>query len=231
MNSLDSKGMGREKMPAMRIVAWVVAGLLLTGSAYGFVQAILMGNVVSQGLKARPLRMDVDLSRPGRYEGLYHQTYRRAHASSLIVHLGPPPPARAPVDTQPAGTFDGHVEILDANGQSVFKSNLSADMLELLLTANEAGGPTHMVLRIPPRLPIGTYKFVLDVRRPAPALAGRKPTVIARYAICELEMMPSVFAGAASVAFGLSGGIVALVLLVGGAKRRRTRKLSKSKEV
>jgi hypothetical protein len=177
-------------------------------------------------MEAEPLRMDVDLSKPGRYEGSYHQTYRRAHAGSLIVHLGPAP-AGAAADTQPAGNFDGHVELFDAGGKCVFQDDLPTDALKMLLTEDLAGEPTYQVFHIPPALPIGSYKFVLDVRRPAPALAGRKQTVIARYAVCELEMMPAFLAGAASVVFGLPGVILALALLVRQAKRRRAQKLTK----
>jgi hypothetical protein len=226
MNGADHRDITREKTPVGRIVAWVVASLLLVASAYCLVQSVLLAKTVNRAMEAEPLRMDVDLSKPGRYEGSYHQTYRRAHAGSLIVHLGPAP-AGAAADTQPAGNFDGHVELFDAGGKCVFQDDLPTDALKMLLTEDLAGEPTYQVFRIPPALPIGSYKFVLDVRRPAPALARRKQTVIARYAVCELEMMPAFLAGAASVVFGLTGGIVALVLLVGKARRRRAQKLTK----
>jgi hypothetical protein len=226
MNGADSGGMARDKRPVGRIVAWAVASLLLAAGVFCLVQYVQMEWELRRAGMADLLRMNVDLSRPGRYEGSYHQTFLGAHSAKFGLYIDPAP-ADSANTTQPAGDFEANAAMFDANGQSVFQQVIPSGFLESLLTEGNSAPGRWEMLRISPGLPLGTYKFVLNVRRPATALAGRKQIAVIKYVLCGLEALPSFVVGLGALAFGLTGGIIALVLLVGRAKRRRAQKLAK----
>ena len=181
MTTADRNAVPMRRLPIGRLVAWTIAAGLLGTGGYYLVEAHRMDRKVDLAADAEPLRMKVDLSRPGRYEDTYHQTYMGAHGASLEIHLGPAPagrpqpgssPATEPT-TQLAAGFEGQVQIFDSTGKRVYDADLTADDLGFLLVRPGRPRPEWPRFRLPAGLPLGTYRLVLDVRQPAAGLAGR----------------------------------------------------------
>lgn len=173
--------------------------LCLAGSVHFYGAANAWERRFDEWLLARPIELDVDLSAPGSFEGLFDQTCSIAHGE--VIDLRIEDARGAPVED--AGVLEGLravVHITDQRGDEVFSERYPAPF--------DFTVPTGEVPALFGVWPFreGRYLLRLDVTSGAPALAGLRQRLVARYELCGLERAP------AAIAFGLS--VVCLVFSV-----------------
>ena len=166
-----------------RIAAAVIA-LLLTGVGIpGFLE--WWNTDLQAWSHAEPVRLKVDLSRPGAWSGSFRQICPNPHEMKLLI-VSTPPPASLESSCEVMKGLALHYEMRDEEGGIVTGGEVSPDQMDWWTWPGETGCPTIDVR--PFRR--GTYAFTLTVKNPAPAMAGHSQVVVARYGICGLEGLP-----------------------------------------
>lgn len=197
-----------------RILWWVIAGtalLFAAGAALFFQQGRDWHRRFDEWLVARPVDLEVDLSVPGTFSAPLLQTCSVAHAEVFEL-LTPDSPVTPDADVLEG--LQGALRVTDADGREV--------TAETFPPSREVLGPRTeglLLFRILP-FPAGGYTVSLDVTSGAPALAGMRQRLVARYELCGMERLPGTIAYAFSAGFGLVGIVLGVILLATGLRAR-----------
>ena len=189
-----------------RVVLAVLAlGLLGLGCFY-FDLGRDMNRQFRAALDAEPVRIRVDLSKAGKYEGTFAQTYSRSHGEEILLRADPPFNSKDEAAAALAG-LSFRIRVLNDAGENVVGKEGAYEIRPAVaVSALEYDVPLadlHSFRK-------GRYKFQLDVLKPAPGVAGRAQEVFARYECCMWERE------VASVMQGLGIAAIILSLLAGG---------------
>lgn len=190
-------------------------GLLLTALTLGI--AVVTGyagyrynRAVHAWETARPLETEIDLSQPGAVTVPFEQTCSVSHGEGLFLDCD----LRGDTGQVPENVLEGlagSLVITNAAGEEIARRSLmdgedDVRPNEPIVYRYLASGEIMLVNL--PTFAAGTYSATITVDQPAPALAGHRQTVYARYQLCGLEQMPVVMFG--FVAF--CAGFVTLVI-------------------
>jgi hypothetical protein len=193
-------------------------GLLLTALALGIAgvtgyAGYRYNRAVHAWETARPLETEIDLSQPGAVTVPFEQTCSVSHGEGLFLDCD----LRGDTGQVPENVLEGLVGFLvitNAAGEEIVRRSLMDDEDdeddvqpdEPIVYRYLASGEIMLVNL--PTFAAGTYSATITVDQPAPALAGHRQTVYARYQLCGLEQMSVVMFG--FVAF--CAGFVTLVI-------------------
>lgn len=156
-------------------------------------------------LTAEPVRVCVDLSKAGMYEGTFLQTYSWSHGEEILLRADPPLQSQEETKAALAG-LSFRIRILDDAGEDVVTGEGAHELRPP--QATRALGHDVPLLYFHP-FPKGRYRFLLEVLEPAPRMAGRQQEVFAWYLCCGCEQGPVIAAqviGTISVVLSLFAG-------------------------
>ena len=162
------------------IIVTVVTVAFLLGTVYLFTEACRCNRQFDQWVTAEPVRMKVDLSKPGTFIGKFHQTCQSAHGQYLYI--------------EPAGKeesenlfallqdVDATIRITDVDGDEVLKTGLDLD-------SDGMGNiePDHLGVAYFYPFPKGGYTLTLTVHKGTEASDASDVALVGRYALCGLE--------------------------------------------
>jgi len=196
------------RWPWGRMVTGVIAAvfLLVAGSIIaGSVDARRRADVAQV---AEPICLEVDLSRPGEYEGGFRHSFTGAHGTVLQIETDTPLPSPEKIKEMFAG-LSGHLAIADCNGDVVYKSDYTSDDVGCWKACE---GQWIPMLGLG-RFPTGAYVLRFTVTHGAPGLANIPHTLVARYELCGMEYaVPQMML----ITGGVSGAIAGLLFLMIG---------------
>lgn len=162
------------------IIATTVAVAFLLGTVYLFFEACRCNRRFDQWVTAEPVRMKVDLSKPGTFTGQFHQTCDSAHGQYLYIEPGSNAASENLfVLLQSA---DATILITDVGGDEILKTGLD-------LYADGVGNiavDDPLVGYFCP-FPKGEYTLTLTVQKGAGVSAASHLSLVGRYALCGLE--------------------------------------------
>jgi hypothetical protein len=181
-------------------VAAVIAVILLLVAVFLFIKARQGFRRYEQWRQAEPVRMEVDLSQPGRYTAPFHHTCRCSHGG-VLFHLET---HQAAMDKgEHANRFEGlkgKISLVDSAGEVVHEADFAA--ADLLASFDLPA-------------PEGVYSLVVEVTEAAKDLEGMEQALTARYLLCGMEVMPAPIYGLWGMLSTLLGvGIVAGAVIV-----------------
>ncbi|HUW57019.1 MAG TPA: hypothetical protein VMZ92_10315 [Planctomycetota bacterium] len=165
--------------------------------------------------QAELVRMPVDLSRPGTYEGTLEHRFNVPHQDPIILIVETPGSEFADTDNVLHGL----------KTEMRVRAPVGGELEPIELTGGDfVHGPTLVRRRAFLRIgleELGTYRFALEVTTGAPALAGHKQELVARYNVCRLEVLLGRLLEALAIACWIIAGIILLVLRHFHKNRRR----------
>lgn len=168
--------------------------------------------------RAEPVRMRLDLSRAGEYRAKMHQPFGIGHEEVLELHFSPGFVDGEYFD-ELLKDFNGRVTIARPDGEIVVCEELRpVDRRSWALERRMAADRLPLLSFLP--LETGQYSVVVQVLRPAKALAGRSQELVGAYVLCGCEKMGTnlvMLAGFALLPFGL------VLSIIGVLRSRRSR--------
>lgn len=152
---------------------------------------------------AEPLRIAVDLSKPGTYQGSFEQQFRHTCQQQFRRGFTGAPTTEAGWAPLLEG-MKATLRVFHEHGPDVFTATLDENSFVPGLTTAAAVTRSTGVRRMP--FPGGTYQIALKVESPAPALSGKAQFLISRYELCGIEKMRTGI-------LGLAGGIMTFIAM------------------
>lgn len=177
-----------------------VAGVGVAG--WFGVESARLNAEFQQWFKDRPLDLTVDLSQAGVVTVPFRQTCSVAHSEMIGLEIEPPAETEEALSSLLKG-LSGRIVISGPGQPEVTTAMLKGD------TAFRFVGSSQVILTQLERFARGDYSATIRVDSGAPALAGRKQTLYARYMLCGLEQMPAFINGVIACAAGLIGFVAA----------------------
>jgi hypothetical protein len=200
-----------------RILAGGVAMATLLFAARSFWLAVTWERQVRAAETAEPIRLPVNLSKPGTYSGTLRHTFG---AGSVELHIVAQPPQRSEYDPKAAVEgLSGHWAIVGSDGTVVMKREFGPQDLQ-----RGRWEPEGWVAGIgSDRFEPGDYELHLTVERGAAGLANVPQTLAAGYLLCGMEYAGKLTMYATAVGSLAIGAIIALVILTVTERRCRRR--------
>lgn len=195
-----------KKLSLGRKIVLVVAGILLLAGIFFLVKAYQYHKQFYEWVEAEPINIEVDMSKPGKYSGQFHQTCAISHGEELLLQL----PADKLKEMSPkavVGPLEFHCSITNEIGEEVVSSETAR---QINLRDEYKDGAIPLLYFHP--FENGTYHLVLSVTKSNQHLADVPQRLIARYVLCGLEMMPARVSMIAGIVALLIAGVIMLVL-------------------
>jgi hypothetical protein len=130
----------------------------------------------AQWEKAEPVRLNLNLREPGRYEAPFRQTCSCSHAQALECVLGE--------DGTLTGLRGGLV-VRDLDGKEVLREAIAADDFSVFDRRPAMGMDV---------LPEGDYRMEVTITEGATGLTTTNHALVGRYLLCGLERRPAIIA-------------------------------------
>lgn len=173
---------------ARKIAVWVTGALALASLGCGIwflCEARAWMREMISFTEREPVRMAVDLSKPGEYRGYFHHTLIPDLGLELALEIQQPPGSPA-IGPEALAEFEGGVTLQDARG--VTRMDGRMDPKAFIKASSDMFGPrrhaeglflplSHYLLPYE----FGDYTLVVTVRKPAPALAGLRQELAGQY--------------------------------------------------
>ncbi len=150
---------------------------------------------------AEPLRLAVDLSKPGTYLGSFEQQFRHTCQQQFRLEFDGAPTTEAGWARLLEG-MKATLRVFQETGPDVFTATLDDGSFVPALATAAAVTRSPGVRRTP--FSSGAYQIALKIESPAPALSGKAQFLTSRYELCGLEAMRTGF-------LGLAGGITTVI--------------------
>jgi hypothetical protein len=200
-----------------RIVACVIAAILIATTLYFTTEWYRLGRDLDECADARPVSVAVDFSRPGTIRAPFKQAYTLPDGEAF--YLAMPfdiPVARA---LELLRGLDGTITITDSEGNEILVKTISPEAPE-----TTAAGPILLADFVP--FAKGDYTVTIDITTGAPALAGTQQTLFAKYEMCGFEPMPVMLAAFLAILCAVPAVVLTAFLTVGFVRRgiRRSRR-------
>ena len=192
-----------------RVLFWFV-GLVAVGlSGFGVLMFVsgrgLIGRVERME-QAELVRMPVDLSRPGRYQGALEHRYNVPHHNPITFIVETPGSGLTPADNVLCGL----------KAEMTIRTPAGSEREPLELGARDFLHAPELVQHRPSIACAlgdpGTYGFALEVKTGAAALAGHTQELVAKYSVCRLEVMVGRVLETLAIVCWILAGIILLVL-------------------
>ncbi len=150
------------------------------------------------------MRTPIDLSSSGEITTPFRQTCATAHAQVIELSVEPSSDSPTPIDLV---GLRMSMTIAQADGVEVASLDVSGDDLP------HEPSPLPIARFYP--FAKGDYIARVSVTSPAPALAGRAQTLVARYELCGLELMPAAVLQVAAIGVGIISAVIGVCVLPG----------------
>jgi hypothetical protein len=189
-----------------RIFGAITATGLIAGAIYCTLEYRRLDQEFFDWIDARPLKMSVDLSRPGQITAPFVQTCQISHGEAFYLTINPL------ADRNASDLLDGlagTITINDSDGNEV----QSLEIPSKIAPARDFDEP--IMLAYIATFPEGEYSATIEVQEPAPALDGVEQSIHARYHLCGCERLPATVHGFFAFVCGIPGLVVALFVLIG----------------
>lgn len=154
---------------------------------------------------AEPIRLKVDLSKPGEYEGTFRHTFTNAHSTFLRIETDLPLVSREKAEAILAG-ISGRLAIVGSNGVAIYEYNFTSEDVGCWKGNDEQWVP---VIKIG-NFPAGVYTLRFKVDHGAPKLANVPHVLIAQYGLCGMEYLLSQM----MMWLGIGGCVIAGLLII-----------------
>lgn len=194
----------RKQFPTGRVILCIIGATLLFACVYYASEHVRLSRELEAAKTARMGETQVDLSKAGQVRVPARFDFSAAHGLSLML-TGASESSLDGLGARVAVAVEGDRE-LKWRDIDLKYCRWIGDEVELYRTM---GAPRE-------------FAFVLDVQRPAPALAGQQQKLYARYELCGLEALVVTI----TAAYAIGAGVLS-VAIFGGVmyhtrKRRRT---------
>lgn len=187
------------------ILALLAMGGLALTVWLGF-EAVRLRTALNAAHTARTTQLMVDLSRPGSYAGVVHQTYRAAHAHVLMLECTPPTANQAQAERMIDG-LGFRIEL------DVPVTTTQPAVLRPLIRSHGDAGKAEIELARLDSLSLGEHPFTLHIVEPAKGLAGRQQVLVGRYEFCGLEEMSAGLTRWLAIGAGIITALLGLISL------------------
>lgn len=201
------------KVPIGRIIAWLIATGFGIFGGYCFWDAHLSKQEADNAKQAEPVRMQVDFSKPGRFEGELKQTFTCSHWESLALEVNLPFTTSEEAE-KAVGKVSGRISLKDSDGQAVYEGPVA------IIAHNVPDKSPELYIMIP-ILPQGHYAICIDIQEGTPSLAGRSQTLVGRYRLCGMEYVAIAFEKGIGICCWVVMGIIVLILFMRRLRRQR----------
>ncbi len=197
----------------LALLAW--AGLSVFGSYRSCERRIL-------ALQGAPMRLAVDLAKPGLYSGTYTQLCQPPAGLGLYVE-----PAADVGNIEPDGVvlsgLAATIAMRDSSGRAVYEQHL--DSVGGLCQTRSSSGRQLVGLWVRDLpLAVGVYTMELEVEKAALALDGVPHTLVAKYDISLLPMLSMCLLAFVGLILAAMLGVIALCVWIGHSARARLRR-------
>lgn len=212
----------KKNRPIGRIIACVIAGVLVVAGAFFLVEAYRIRQEFYRQSETRPLDLAVDLSQPGEFTAPFKQTWQACHGQAINLHV----PTNALAGVSPAdllASLDFTWQIADADGKVVADNDSASD----LLWDNKPYGDTIPLAYFWP-VDLGEYTFSCSVVTGAPVLVGLEQHLVCQYQPCGLEMLAAVFCTGIGIAALVIAGMILLIVRAVTRRKRRDQTTTES---
>lgn len=204
--------------PWGRIVAGTVAGVILCFGANFFVDSVKLRREADEARIAEPIRLQVDLSKPGVYSGKLHQTFVNAHGNYLHIMLDRPLASRDEAAAIVAG-LRGSLSIADMNGTVVCEDRFDASRIYGVPLVDRE----HWVPAIEfGHFAKGDYMLKIVIVEGAPRLSGVPHAIVGHYALCGMEYVVSTIAIWLGIACCMVAGVIFLFIVIVSRRKAAT---------
>jgi len=226
----------RHKIPIGRTIALVIAVIFLILGILSFIKASGYYRKFYQWIKDEPIRIQVDLSKPGNYTGKFIQTCHIAHGLCLYVETQQKSASEDEALELVKG-IKGSFAIIDSNGNNVLTGNFNDSHFATGRRSFSTYDLNDLDYSVRCDCPVknvpflslfssfcdGTYTFKLAIYDGAPALANTNHMLVARYSLCGLEILPGALLRLFGFTFiGISIIIIGVMAIITWRRKKRT---------
>ena len=197
-----------QQWPWGRIISGTVAVAILGVS----VLFLVTGIQAQLSLKARPIRLKVDLSRPGTYTGKLNHVFSSSVANYLEIVTKSP--LKSPKDAVKGLT--GQLTISEPGGAVVAEASFGPEFQ--YLTSSDDNRRTSLIYF--PHLAEGVYDLKLTVKTGAPKLAGVAHSLEVGYLLTGVEHFVADVLCSLGIAGCVVSGLIGLVIAAVTAEKR-----------
>jgi flagellar basal body-associated protein FliL len=206
------------KFPIFQILFLFLGVVLLGGGLFYFICGISSSKQVEKWRTFEPVRIEVDLSKPGTYTGNFHQTYQGSHNEILYIET-PDLKVEAEDPNVMLCGLKGKISILDTAQKEVESLDLAKMEIVYLPTETES---VAFGWEFWP-FPVGEYTIDIHIEEGCSLFQGQKQFLVARYSFCGLEYSVVYI----SIIFGLIllliGSLFIFFVLLFRRKKKRER--------
>lgn len=196
------------KVPVARIIVSVIC---LVGVVYFAVEASRYKRHVYQAKKDEPIRLKVNLSEPGTYEGTFLHTHNSPHGQIFYIETNDVEVSYQNATDMLKG-LQGRILITDDSNSVVFTKDFAASDFSFRDWQNPNTPSLHLLNST--RIAKGDYNLQLLIEQGAPALADKNHFFVCRYLLCGLELMPVMILRIISIICFVVGVVLLLVPVV-----------------
>jgi hypothetical protein len=205
----------KQRRPWGRIVAGVIATVILSFAGWCLYSAFDWQNRADAARVAEPIRLKADLSKPGLYKGPFHHTFTAACSNHLMIATEPLSASREEAEAAADG-LRASWAIAGPQGEVVSKGILDARVLRGLQLEHGLWCPAVEF----GHFPAGDYELTLTVSQGSPKLSSVPHAVVACYNLCGVEYVPVQVLRLIAVVGGVIGGILVLAIVIVTLERR-----------
>ena len=204
--------MKRGRWPWGRIVAGIAAAFFLLLAIPFITGGVDVRHRADLARVAEPIRLKVDLSKPGEYEGTFRHTFTAAHSKNLQIETDSQLMPKSARESREKGKeilagLSGRVSIIGSDGSVVKECDFTAESSTDCWSFNNAWWIPLIDLG---SFPAGVYTLKLKVDHGAPQLANVRHVLIAKYGLCGMEYLHSQM----MMWLGIGGCVIAGLLII-----------------
>ena len=194
------------RRPWGRIVAGAIGAVILFLAVAALTWSHKERRAVDAALVAEPVRLKVDLSKPGQFSGEFRQTFRAACSGYLEIVPEPLPSSEKAALSLLKG-LRGRLTIVRSDGRVVHECGIREEDFIAILD-----GYAHWVPRECDDFSFeeGIYQIKVVVDHGAPALAGVPHSLVGQYVLCGMENMPAEILYLIGIASCVIAGLILL---------------------
>ena len=193
--------MNKTVLTIVKVIACIIAiGLLITSGF--FLHAGYVNNeILKDAIDAEPIRIKVDVSKPGVYSGDFTQTFSSSHNEYVYIEN--------PMKEINLESLRGTLEIKNLQGENVIEFNFSDTSLPDYVPPTK---DEYLVRSFRP-FAKGKYKLILTVDEPVKELENTEQYLVARYGMCGLETLSVYILNGIGAILLTTGSVISIVLI------------------
>ena len=160
-----------------KVIAGIIGlGLLIT-SGFFLHAGYSYNKLIKDAIDAEPIRMKIDISKPGVYSGDFKQSFSGGHSEYVYIE--------SPIKTAVLEGLKGSLQVLNPQEEIVIDIDISENLETYYIPQSVADYPGWGFWPFEK----GEYKLVLTVVEPVTAFENVEQYLVARYGMCGLETL------------------------------------------